>query len=77
MTVRIDKNIPPPTAHGGTSKIRRRKWPWIELEIGDSFLITGVQDDSARGMASNAGIRYGIKLKTKPMPDGVRVWRIA
>jgi hypothetical protein len=52
---------------------------WINLlrsmEIGDSILIT-----DEKVLASTLYItanRIGIKLTTRQMPDGLRVWRVA
>lgn len=79
--IKIEKGIPlpPPTDNRGT----KRKWPFLELEVGDSF--------EARGYRTVAGFnetlkKYGRRCAPKKFaarlikPEGdsighVRVWR--
>lgn len=64
----------------GTS---RAKWPWRQLEIGESFLMpfdhrppmTLQQRASAQCVMT--GVRLGKKFSTRMTDEGVRVWRVA
>ena len=72
--VKIDKDIPMPQPHpysGG-----RVKYPWILLEVGDSFLITVNSRQSAHSMARRASAALGKKFKARDTEDGWRVWRV-
>jgi hypothetical protein len=69
MTVRIDRGIPIPSAY-------KCKYPWKELEIGDSFLMDGAPRQVANAV-SRAGRAYGRKFSTRKTREGVRVWRVA
>lgn len=70
MTVQIDKGIPMPPAP------RARKYPWSEMEIGDSFLMGGAPRQVANAV-SKAGRNYGRKFSYRKTREGVRVWRVA
>ena len=67
--VRIDKNIPIPAA--------KSKYPFREMEVGDSFLCpkeSGKNIYSAAGQA-NARIK-GRRFIVRKTDDGYRVWRV-
>jgi hypothetical protein len=74
----IEKGIPLPT------NTRNSKYPYKDMQVGDSFLIPSHPDDAAdllkrmRNSMFAAGKRHGIKL-TAAIDDegGVRVWRKA
>lgn len=57
-----------------------RKYPWVEMNVGDSFFIVAPQKVLARA-AHNAGERYALKFATRTVTEngvaGVRVWRTA
>lgn len=53
------------------------KYPWATIEVGESFLIAGVKNATARGAASAASKRLGKKFATSKEADGVRVTRVA
>lgn len=56
---------------------RRVKYPWREMEIGDSFVHEG-KYAVARSMASTTGRNLGKKFSVRKMPDGkARIWRVA
>lgn len=71
--IEIEKGVPLPSDERG----RAAKYPWAEMEIGDSFFLKDGSSSSISGAASNAGKRLGFKFSTREMDDGVRVWRIA
>ena len=63
----IDKDIEAP---------RRNKYPWDEMGIGDSFLITGLVHTSVHSQVCRRGRKDGHKYTVKKCEDGFRVWRI-
>lgn len=72
--MKINKGIPLPIK-GGTGS--RSKWPWHEMEIGDSFLMTNRSIIRAGSMACKAHDRLGFKYSCRTEGSSVRVWRIA
>jgi hypothetical protein len=60
-----------------TDICRRRKWPFGLLEVGESFVMTGVSDGSARSQACDYGRRSGRKFSVAKIAGGHRVWRVA
>jgi len=69
--IKIEKGIPAPKANRGA----RTLYPWREMEVGDSFLIPFATDGKRRGIYSCAS-RLGIKIATRTVEGGVRIWRI-
>ena len=69
-TAAIEKGIPVPT-NG-----RRAKWPWKDMEIGDSFLIPDAKQKNVQPMASIAGSRLSRRFIARQADGGVRVWRV-
>ena len=73
VMVKIDKGVPIPVS----SKVRH--YPWILMEVGDSFFVENISEGKFadfRSMASAAGRRYGRKYTTRREGTGVRIWRI-
>ena len=66
--IKIDKNIPLPKP--------RIKYPWDEMEIGDSIFIPNKTTQTFR-QAYAASKRYGKAFCQRNTTHGVRVWRIA
>lgn len=80
---RIEHNVPLPTIPRGAPMLPI-KFPWAELSIGDSFFCPLV-DKSVMSVRSMINIDFkkyttqtGIKMKvtTRAIDNGVRVWRI-
>tara|TARA_Y100000310_G_scaffold159156_1_gene158696 strand:- start:509 stop:736 length:228 start_codon:yes stop_codon:yes gene_type:complete len=67
----IDKDIQIPMGAGSQGS---RKYPWAEMEIGDSIFVTGVK--GVKATALSYGNRHGIRFSTRREKNGVRVWRI-
>lgn len=68
--IKIEKGVPVADA--------RVKYPFADMEVGDSFWIGGLQDPNApRGAAFRWGSNHGVSFKTRKEKDGVRVWRVA
>ncbi len=70
MTVKIDKGIPMPPCN------RAGKYPWKEMEVGDSFLMDG-DPVYAANTANKAGRKHGRKFSSRKTREGMRVWRVA
>ena len=65
----IDKDRPiPPTR-------RQTKYPFGEMEVGDSFFAENKKAVSAAHVW--ASTHPGVKFATRTEGDGVRVWRLA
>lgn len=68
--IKVDSGVPLPSA--------KQKYPYAELQVGDSFVVSG------RGLQvmCNANYRYGKKLgcvyTAKRLEDGsIRIWRVS
>jgi hypothetical protein len=80
---RIEQNIPVPTIPRGAppSPI---KYPWAEMKIGDSFFvplvdktiitIRGAINIDLKKFSNQTGNK--IKITTRAIDNGVRVWRL-
>ena len=71
MTLKIDKGIPPPP-----ERRRRNKYPFRDLDPGDSFFVPDTAAKTMGSSVSHARKRYGIRLVTRTENGGVRVWRL-
>lgn len=70
---KIEKGVPLDNSGRG----RKRKYPFDQLEVDDSILITDAKAKSMSSLASNFSRKNGVKLKVRSVDDGVRVWRVA
>ena len=66
----IEKGIPMP------KRLGRNKYPWHAMEIGDSFLVTNLNRNSAHAAARKASESLGRVFKARQTSDGVRIWRV-
>jgi hypothetical protein len=63
---KIDEGIPMP------EKRHSPKYPWKEMEVGDSFFVP-----KRAFLASSASLRYAPKkFSQRAVDGGVRVWRV-
>jgi hypothetical protein len=74
--ITIDKGIPVPTM-----RIRPSKYPWADMDVGDSFLVEATAEEMkarsasiSRG-ATAAAKQLGRKFTVRKVDGGVRVWR--
>jgi hypothetical protein len=69
----IEKDIPV------TIKSEKAKYPFSEMEVGDSFLVPKGQENAKlhREAAYSHGRKNNVKFKTKSVAGGTRIWRIA
>lgn len=68
---KIDRNYAMPIR---TSSI---EYPFNDMEVGDSFFVASESRkiDSLRGRISSAARMKGIKVATRKIDGGLRVWR--
>lgn len=74
MIVKIDKDIPlPGDVH---FRLRNNKYPWAEMEVGDSFVFENVKRGSVATMVSLRNKYDAPKQFVVRIVDGVmRCWR--
>lgn len=72
--IKIEKGIPIPEGDGRRG--RAPKYPWRNMEVGDSFFVREKPSAVARG-ACEAGKRCGRKFISRRIDDGVRIWRVS
>ncbi len=73
MTFKIEDGHAIPASRRAT--VRRAKYPWADLEVGQSFFVPGAALRSMGSTASHAGRRSGKKFIARAVEGGVRVWR--
>jgi hypothetical protein len=69
--IKIEKGIPLEEHN------RHHKYPWREMEIGDSFFVEGKTSSSLYSALSYAGSRNNLKFTVRKVQGGCRAWRIA
>lgn len=80
----IEKNIPIPSkpqGRGGPGP-RQPKYPWRELEVGDSFWLPDEPDHKTLVSRVSACMTHqrkanGLEFTMRTEGAGIRVWRIA
>ena len=55
---------------------RTEKYPWAQMEVGDSFFVAWGNPASFTAYWQ-AGIRHGMKFAKRSVDGGVRIWRVA
>lgn len=73
MPYKIEKNVPTPRT------VTKTRYPFAEMEIGDSFLIkTAEENDKVRNAAMMYRIRNSPKfiVTIQRVENGWRLWRI-
>lgn len=71
----IEKGVPiPPSATGPKSG---SKYPYREMEVGDSFFVPGGKRSTVSGVLQSRHARPHGKFTLRTVDGGVRVWRIA
>jgi len=75
MEIKIEKNVPMPPRMGPGIKA---KYPWKELEVGDSFFVNGgTKTTTISRLACHHAALTGRKFAVRTEGEGARVWRIA
>jgi len=75
-SINIERGIPVQDGRSGANK-RRTKYPWRDLEVGDSFLATGVTQNAMATTGRYHAQKTGWTFRCATVSGGVRVWRIA
>jgi hypothetical protein len=57
--------------------LAKSKYPFRQMEIGDSFFVENGNGRILRPAASNAGLAAGRKYTVRKVDGGYRVWRTA
>lgn len=70
--IKIETGVPMPTKGRGAP----RKYPWYEMNVGDSFLVPGKTHKRWHATAKAERLT-GFKFSVRTVEGGVRVWRIA
>lgn len=74
-SVMIDKNIPIPKDAGRKG---RRKYPFYEMEVGDSVFFEGqTRTGNARNAAYAWARNNNKEVSVRSVQGGIRIWRIA
>ena len=68
MSITIERGLPLPKM--------KRKYPWEELQVSDSFFVDGVKESVFRTYASLTAKKLGITLTVRKEANGLRCWRI-
>jgi hypothetical protein len=73
--IKVDKGIPLPQQKGSG---RRPKYPWLDMEIGDSFTVPPGTRKSLAGSGNRQARLAGLPHRfTQRIDNGeMRVWRI-
>jgi hypothetical protein len=70
-TVKVDRKVP----ISKSKRIKRKRYPWLEMEVGDSFLVRELSFHSVRLTVMYASRRFGLTFVARQTEEGVRVWR--
>ncbi len=74
---KIESNVEIPEKLKGKKKYR---FPFSEMNIGDSFFVSGVgrtgEIGAAKAQKTAIKKKIGIEFTSKMYPDGLRIWRI-
>jgi hypothetical protein len=77
----IEKNVPIPEKVYKGGKGRKPKYPWFEMEVGDSFFVPNPPRQKNGHIAPITSVpskRYAPKrFVYRKEGEGVRVWRVA
>lgn len=75
--MKIEKGIPNPRPYRGF-RTARSKYPFSEMDVGDSVFFEGQGNGGAAyAAAKKAGMRNGRKYSGYCMDGGIRIWRDA
>lgn len=73
--MQIEKGIPVHDPRA-SANVGRRKYPWDEMEVGDSFHAPA-SANSVRTAAANYSKKTGREFVVRKEGDGARAWRTA
>lgn len=72
---KLDKGIPMPPDGRSVFLGRRRKYPYVEAKVGDSFLARRNMITEINKWAKRRGRLFTSRI-TKGSKKGVRIWRV-
>ncbi|MDP9196110.1 MAG: hypothetical protein M3O22_04985 [Pseudomonadota bacterium] len=72
----IEKGIAIPTIVRGRAR-SPEKYPWSQMEVGDSFFTPAGAAKYLNRAAQVAGKRLGRKFSVRKVEGGQRTWRVA
>jgi len=74
--MKIDNQVPIPPL--GEVRDNRTKYPFREMEVGDSIFVDGEEDGyRAKAAAVMMTKRSRLTFKTQRENNGVRIWRVS
>lgn len=73
MEYEIEDGVEIPQNIGRSS---RRKYPFPDMEVGQSFFVPGVKTQAVNGPMQRWKMVLGRRFTIRKMDGGVRVWRI-
>ena len=72
----LDKEIVPmPPSHRG-ARGRHFKYPFTDLDCGQSFFVKGMETRRLGGSIAHAQKKLGYRFAVRSMDGGARVWRV-
>jgi hypothetical protein len=74
MSFEIEDDHPIPAAGQGSG--RKEKYPWSQMDVGQSFFVENGEVRKIAGAACHSGRRNGKKFVVRVVDGGVRAWRI-
>lgn len=66
----IEANVPIPEPR------KRHAYPYAELQVGESFWVTGIKMQSLCNLNLRQSKALGRKFVCRKEGDGVRIWRV-
>ena len=69
INVELEKGVPLP--------VSRKKYPYKEMEVGDSFFVAEAGIQNVCNQNYRMGKKLGMSFIARKEGDGVRVWRTA
>lgn len=79
MTIKleIEKGIPTPDPKVKRAGIPNKyRYPYRDMEVGDSFLVPGALVSEIASVRSYAAQTTGYRFAARAVEGGVRVWRV-
>lgn len=69
----VEAGVPAPPRQS----TQHRRYPFIEMQVGESVFVEGAKPNSLRGSLQYAAMKTGFKFVNRAESGGVRVWRTA
>jgi hypothetical protein len=67
ISIEVTKDVPIPES--------KRRYPYVEMQVGDSFVVVGGRMQIVCNANYRAGKRLGRRFIARREEGGVRVWR--